>query len=168
MVFEDEAGFTEHPWISRVWGRPFRVPTASNHQRRSNVFGWVAPLEGRYGLMRAPRGNTQGFLILPARLRQRWRGKVLHVFVDRARWHRGPNYLAAHRQIQMEYLPPYQPGLNPQNESGGNCDTRGRTTVGSRTSIKLGGLSSKPPAAGQQKEFVVYVTFLKTFALAMR
>ena len=23
-------------------------------------------------------------------------------------------YLAAHRQIQMEYLPPYQPGLNPQ------------------------------------------------------
>ena len=120
MVFEDETGFTEHPRISRVWarrGQPFRVPTASNHRRRLNVFGWVAPLQGRYGLMRAPRGDTQGFLASLTRLRQRWQRKVLHLFVDRARWHRGPRvrkYLAAHPQIQMEYLPPYQPGLNPQ------------------------------------------------------
>ena len=120
MVFEDETGFTEHPRVSRVWarrGQPFRVPTASNHQRRLNVFGWVAPLEGRHGLMRAPRGNTQGFLALLGCLRRRWPGKVLHLFVDRARWHRGPQvekYLAAHRQIHLQYLPPYQPGLNPQ------------------------------------------------------
>lgn len=119
-MFEDETGFTEHPRISRVWarqGQTFRVPTASNHRRRLNVFGWVAPREGRQGMMRAPRGNTQGFLALLTHLRRRWQGKVLHLFVDRARWHRGPRvnkYLAAHRQIQMEYLPPYQPGLNPQ------------------------------------------------------
>ena len=93
MIFEDETGFTEHPRVSRAWarrGQPFRVPTASNHRRRLNVFGWVAPREGQQGLMRAPRGNTQGFLALLSRLRRRWRGKVLYLFVDRARRHRGP------------------------------------------------------------------------------
>jgi hypothetical protein len=61
-VFEDETGFTEHPRISRVWARrarPFRVPTASNHRRRLNVFGWAVPLEGRYSLMRSPRGTPK-------------------------------------------------------------------------------------------------------------
>jgi len=119
-VFEEETGFTEPPRVSRVWarrGQPFCVPTASNHRRRLNVFGWVAPCEDRHGMMRALRGDTQGFLALLTRLRQRWRGKVVRLFADRARWHRGPRvqqYLAAHPQIQMAYLPPYQPGLNPQ------------------------------------------------------
>jgi transposase len=65
----------------------------------------------------AARGNTQGFLALLSRRRRRGQGKVLYLFVDRARWHRGPQvkqYLAAHREIYLEYLPPYQPGLNPQ------------------------------------------------------
>lgn len=120
MVFEDETGFSQHPRLSRVWarrGQPFRVPTTSNHQRRLNVFGWVAPLQGRHGLLRAPRGNTQGFLALLDGLRRRWPGKVLHLFVDGARWHRGAlvqKYLETHRQVHLEYLPPYQPGLNPQ------------------------------------------------------
>jgi hypothetical protein len=122
VIFEDETGFTEHPRVSRGWARraePFRVPTASNHRRRLNVFGGVAPREGQHGLMRAPRGNTPGFLALLSRRRRR--GKVLYLFVDRARGHRGPqvkNYLAAHRQIHLEYLPPCQSGLNAQERIG--------------------------------------------------
>ena len=60
---------------------------------------------------------------------------------------------------------PINRGSTRRNESGGNCATRERTTIGSKTSIKLGGPFGKPPAAGLRTEFVVYVTFLRTFTL---
>jgi transposase len=37
--------------------------------------------------------------------------------VDRARWHKGEDidiFLENHRRLSIEYLPPYQPGLNVQ------------------------------------------------------
>lgn len=119
VVFEDERGSTEHPRVSRVWARgaePFRVPTASNHRQRLNVFGWVATLEGRNGLTGAPRGDTQGFLVLLGRVRRRWRRVVLHSFMDRACWYRGrqiKQYVAPRRQIH----PGYRPGLNSQERT---------------------------------------------------
>jgi transposase len=120
LVFEDETGFSKHPRVTRVWTRPGqrrRVPTRSEHRQRLNVFGWVAPLTGWHGLLRLPRGNTRAFLTLLRRLRHRLRGKRIHLYVDRAPWHRGllvDAYLAAHPDLRLDYLPSYQPGLNPQ------------------------------------------------------
>lgn len=67
--------------------------------------------------MRLPKGNTQAFLVLLRRLRQSVRGKTIHLYADRAPWHRGPlvdQFLASHRDLYLDYLPSYQPGLNPQ------------------------------------------------------
>jgi len=50
-------------------------------------------------------------------LRRTLRGYTVWVYVDRAGWHRGAKvnaFLAAHREIHLEYLPTYQPGLNAQ------------------------------------------------------
>ena len=121
-MFEDESGFSKHPRLSRLWtrrGQRARIPTRSEHRQRLNVFGWVAPLLGRHGMMRLPKGNTQAFLVLLRRLRQSLRGKTLHLYyyVDRAPWHRGPlvdQFLASQRDLHLNYLPSYQPGLNPQ------------------------------------------------------
>lgn len=121
MVFEDETGFSQHPRLSRLWtqrGQRARIPTRSEHRQRLNVFGWVAPLLGRHGLMRLPKGNTPAFLALLRRLRQSLRHfQTIHLYVDRAPWHRGPlleRFLASHRHLHLHYLPSYQPGLNPQ------------------------------------------------------
>ena len=68
-------------------------------------------------MMRMCKGNTQAFLAVLRRLRQTLRGKVIHLYVDRAPWHRGPlveQFLAAHPDLHLNYLPSYQPGLNPQ------------------------------------------------------
>ena len=68
-------------------------------------------------MMRAAQGNTQGFLQMLRNLRQRWRGKIIHLWVDGAPWHKGDllqNYLATHPDLHLEYMPPYQPRLNPQ------------------------------------------------------
>jgi hypothetical protein len=49
-VFQDETGFSLHPRLGFGWarrGQRLRVPTTSQHNRRLNLSGWVAPLLGR-------------------------------------------------------------------------------------------------------------------------
>jgi len=119
-VFEDETGFSLHPRLGIGWakrGQRFRIPTTSQHQTRLNIFGWVAPLLGKTGLIRHPQGNREGFLLCLRNLYQRLRGYTIWLYVDRARWHRGEEvevFLKAHRRLSIEYLPRYQPGLNVQ------------------------------------------------------
>jgi transposase len=63
------------------------------------------------------RGNRESFLRTLQHLNARLRGYTIWLYVDRARWHKGPpveNFLRTHRRLHLDYLPPYQPGLNPQ------------------------------------------------------
>ena len=94
-----------------------RIPTTSQHHKRLNVFGWVAPLFGRRGMIRTPNGNRDGFLKCLKHLYKRLKGYTIWLYVDRAKWHMGEEikiFLRVHKRLHLEYLPPYQPGLNPQ------------------------------------------------------
>ena len=120
MVFQDECGFTLHPRLGRVWaliGKRLKVPTTSQHQKRLNVSGWVAPLLGRAGVIQTERGNREGFLKVLRHLYSQLRGYTIWLYVDRARWHKGDpirEFLRKHKRLRIEYLPPYQPALNMQ------------------------------------------------------
>ena len=120
IVFEDETGFTLHPRLGRGWGkigRRLQVPTTSQHHNRLNIFGWVAPLLGRMGMLRCPQGNREGFLACLSQLYRRLRGYKIWLYVDGAKWHKGEevwSFIRTHERIHLEYLPPYQPGLNAQ------------------------------------------------------
>lgn len=121
MVFQDETGFSLHPRLGMGWakkGHPFRIPTTSQHQHRLNVSGWVAPLVGRYGMIRTARGNREGFLLVLRHLYRRLRGyEKIWLYVDRALWHKGEPvdmFMKTHTRLRLRYLPRYQPGLNPQ------------------------------------------------------
>lgn len=120
MVFQDESGFTVHPRLGRGWalrGQRLRIPTTSQHQQRLNLSGWVAPLLGRYGLVRTIRGDRHGFLRVLRQMVRRLRGYTMWLYVDGARWHRGEEidrFLHRHPQVRLDFLPPYQPALNPQ------------------------------------------------------
>ena len=119
-MFEDETGFTLHPRLGVGWaksGRRLKVPTTSDHHKRLNLFGWVAPLLGRAGLTRTPSGNREGFLTCLQSLCRRLRGYTIWMYVDGAGWHKGEQielFLQTHARIHLTYLPRYQPGLNPQ------------------------------------------------------
>lgn len=98
-------------------GKRLRVLTTSQHRKRLNIFGWVAPLLGRTGLMQAPSGNREGFLDCLRLICRRLRGYTIHLYVDGARWHKGMEveaFLSTHTQLHLRYLPRYQPGLNMQ------------------------------------------------------
>lgn len=120
MVFEDETGFSLHPRLSVGWakrGQRLRIPTTSEHRKRLNIFGWVAPVLGRTGLMRAPTGNRKEFLKCLTLLCRRLPGYTIWLYVDRARWHMGDEveeFLCTYTRLRLRYLPRYQPGLNAQ------------------------------------------------------
>lgn len=102
-------------WAKR--GERLRIPTTSSHRKRLNVFGWVAPLLGRKGIIKVPKGNRQGFLSCLRHLYSSLKSYTIWLYVDRARWHMGEEvriFLKSHKRLHLEYLPPYQPGLNPQ------------------------------------------------------
>ncbi|HBH97842.1 MAG TPA: hypothetical protein DDX89_08715 [Candidatus Omnitrophica bacterium] len=112
--------FTRHPRLGRGWalrGKWLRIPTTSQHHERLNLSGWVAPLLGRYGLVRTPQGNREGFVLVLRHLYRRLRRYRMWLYVDGASWHRGDvirQFLETHRRLHLEYVPPYQPALNPQ------------------------------------------------------
>lgn len=120
MVFQDETGFSLHPRLGRGWakkGQRLRVPTTSQHRQRLNLSGWVAPLLGKKGLIRTARGNTEGFLEVLQHIWKKLPGYHIWLYADRASWHKGERvrlFVESHTEIHLEYLPPYQPALNPQ------------------------------------------------------
>lgn len=120
ILFEDEAGFSLHPRLGRVWikkGRQPYVYTRSQRQKRLNVFGWVDPVNGLHGMLKWAKGNTDGFLNLLKHIVNRFKGKIVDIWVDKAKWHRGmrvQEFLTNYRQLHIHYLPPYHPELNCQ------------------------------------------------------
>jgi len=120
VIFQDETGFTMHPRLGRGWvkkGQRLRILTASQHRDRLNISGWVAPLLGRYGMIKTRRGDREGFLNVLCHVYRRLKGYTIWLYVDGARWHKGEcvdKFIQQHPRLHIEYLPPYQPGLNMQ------------------------------------------------------
>jgi len=122
VLFEDEAGFTLHPKLGRMWCKKGKknqpvVFTSSQHQKRLNVFGWVDPLTGRHSMIRCVKGNTDGFLKVLSKIQYAFTEKKIHLWVDRARWHRGERinrFFKKHANFRLHYIPAYHPELNCQ------------------------------------------------------
>lgn len=109
-----------HPRLGRGWakkGKRLKVPTTSQHRTRLNISGWVAPILGRYGMVQTQHGDREGFLKVLRHLYRRLQGYTIWLYVDGARWHKGDGidrFLKKHPRLHLDYLPPYQPGLNMQ------------------------------------------------------
>jgi transposase len=120
ILFADEAGFSIHPKLGRVWCKKGTQPTVltrSQHHKRLNVFGWVDPVSGKHGMMRAERGNTTGFLAFLKRMLYHIREIRIELWVDHARWHKGKRirqFCHQHKRLTIEYIPKYHPELNYQ------------------------------------------------------
>jgi transposase len=120
LLFSDETGFCLHPKLGRVWAKkgsqPF-VLTKSEHRKRLNIFGWVDPIGGKHGMVKQARGNTDGFLSMLRSILCRYKGIIIDLWVDQARWHKGhrvAEFLSQHRRLAISYIPKYHPELNPQ------------------------------------------------------
>jgi len=87
-------------------------------RKQTAFFGAVCPADGRMVTMPAETFNAQSFQVFLTRLlRRRRRGCKMVVVLDNARWHHARAlrpWLFKHRRIlQLNFLPPYSPDLNP-------------------------------------------------------
>jgi len=119
-LFADESGFCLHPKLGRIWVKKGMQPTIltrSQHHKRVNVFGWVDPVKGRHGMIKQPKGNTDGFLVMLQTILHRYKKVIIELWVDHARWHKGRRiveFLSVHKRLKIEYIPKYHPELNFQ------------------------------------------------------
>jgi len=115
----DETGFCLHPKLGRVWvkkGSQPSIPTRSEHRKRLNLFGWVDPLEGRDGMIRQEKGNTDGFLGTLKEILRRYK-TCIDLWVVEARFHKGKRvsqFLTEHARLTIHYILKYDPQLNFQ------------------------------------------------------
>ncbi len=120
LLFADEAGFTLHPKLGRVWAKRGSRPvvwTRSQHRARLNLFGWVNPLSGERGLMTAAHGNTAAFVQFLEQILVAHPTQLIQLWVDNASWHKGEvvtNWLKTQGRLKLFYHPPYHPELNCQ------------------------------------------------------
>jgi len=67
--------------------------------------------------MRTDTGNTQGFLKVLDHMLGKLPNYQIWLYVDRAPWHKGEDvelFVQSRAELHLEYLPSYQPALNPQ------------------------------------------------------
>ena len=68
-------------------------------------------------MVRQKKGNTDGFVAFLKTIMYRFRGVMIDLWVDNARWHKGEKveqFIARHCQLSINYIPKYHPELNLQ------------------------------------------------------
>lgn len=124
LIFLDESGFSESPSVVRTWARKGQTPilvVPFNWKRLSAIGGLITtPAARRVGLcLRLHPGSIKQPQILDylRALKRHLAGRKAILLWDRLPAHRGAAVLRyLERQscwLEMEYLPPYAPELNP-------------------------------------------------------
>ena len=128
LLFGDSAEVSLFPTITRCWtqiGTQRVIAAPGVHAAKCWDWGAVDPITGRSVHIVHPRRNNVGFRRLLAAISRTYAlpehpARKVILFVDNDRAHKAKvvqRLLAKHnQQIQVEWLPPYSPELNPQED----------------------------------------------------
>jgi transposase len=117
----DECHFQQHGSRCTMWIPPEDVDPTLLHactHRQVGVFGAVRLCNGQFVAQRQPTLNAETFLAFLHKLsRHRRPSKTLRIVLDNSAYHHAQllrPWLSRHRNaLQLEFLPPYSPDLNP-------------------------------------------------------
>jgi len=79
------------------------------------IFGAVSPQDGCHDSLVLPRADTDAMSIFLAEVSRRHQNEYIVMFTDQAGWHTSKN-LRIPGNIELAFLPPYSPELNPQEQ----------------------------------------------------
>lgn len=120
MVFEDEASLSNSATLSCGWSRIGVQPLISQPQRkreRKTLFGCVCPSSGELFCRVSSVGNTSSFFSFLLSVVRFYSGRKVYVVLDNAKYHHAnrlkPVLERYKDRIELIYLPPYSPDLNP-------------------------------------------------------
>jgi len=94
------------------------VAPAQLVRQYTHVFGAVSPADGRHDSLILPYADTDAMSRFLREVARRHRGERVLMFMDQAAWHRS-GALKVPRDMELAYLPPHSPDLNPQEQVRG-------------------------------------------------
>jgi len=124
MVFADEAGFRMVPLVKKQWARRGQTPVVTHRNRwfrKVSVIGGLAvdpdgdPLRAYLDWYPGAHVNQDRVVVFLKHLVKQIPGKIT-VLWDNLSSHKGlkvRQFLCDHHQVELYYLPPYAPELNP-------------------------------------------------------
>jgi len=114
LMFEDEAGFGRINKPKYCWCFPGLRPTVPCHHIREYryAYGAVEPLTGDHFFLVLPYSNTICMNLFLEELSKTYPDDRILLVCDGAAWHT-TNTLVVPQNIQLIYLPPVTPEMNP-------------------------------------------------------
>ncbi len=114
LYFFDESRFGTHSKIGHGWfikGSRTTIPVKLGFQN-FYIYSAVAPKSGKDHSLLMPYVNTECMNVFLDHMAKELRGKEILLVMDGAGWHKSKN-LVVPKNIEIIYLPPYSPELNP-------------------------------------------------------
>jgi len=114
VFFFDEGRFGLQPQIGRCWSLRGKKTSSIVKPGYKNfyVYSSVSPLNGNSFSLFLPLANTEVMSLYLQELSLAFNNQNLLIIMDQAGWHRAKD-LVIPKNIQIEFLPPYSPELNP-------------------------------------------------------
>jgi len=116
-MFQDEARFGRINHPKACWApKPMRPEVPSQIVREYvYVFGAVSPKDGRHDSLVLPYADTEAMMIFLKEISSRYPEEYILMFIDQASYHKSKG-LKIPPNIELAYLPPRSPELNPQEQ----------------------------------------------------
>ena len=114
LMFEDEAGFGRINKPKYCWCFPGHRPHVPCHHIREYeyAYGAIEPLTGESHFLIFPYSNTACMNVFLEMLSAKYPNDRILLVCDSASWHKS-NDLAIPSNIELLFLPPYTPEMNP-------------------------------------------------------
>jgi transposase len=116
-MFQDEARFGRICDPSACWAPKGIRPEVGAQMIREYiyVFGAVSPQDGHHDSLVLPCANADATSIFLEEVSRRHADEHILMFMDQASWHKAKT-LKIPQNIELSFLPPYSPDLNPQEQ----------------------------------------------------
>jgi transposase len=116
-MFQDEARFGRISDPSACWAPSGVRPNTGAQMIREYVyvFGAVSPIDGHHDSLVLPYANAEAMSIFLKEVGFRHTNEHIMMFMDQASWHKA-KALEIPENIELAFLPPYSPDLNPQEQ----------------------------------------------------
>lgn len=114
IMFSDEARFGTHSKLGHGWFEtgartPVKVKLG---YKNFYIYGCASPITGKNFTLLLPKANTVCMSLYLRELAKEFDGKKIILVVDGAGWHKSKDLIVP-SNIELVYLPPYSPELNP-------------------------------------------------------
>jgi len=113
-MFFDEGRFGMRTTLSKAWterGTPYTVKVQQGYQN-FYVYSSVSPEDGADFSLLMPEVNTEMMNVYLRELSEAFKYSIILLIMDQAGWHKSKD-LDSYDNIEIIFLPPYSPELNP-------------------------------------------------------